>query len=113
MNEKLNHKNPIGHIVNTYLTLTENWIYSQIYFQTAYPSIVLALQVKNQQQFPNDKVYSLHTDLPSWRQWLERKIYQLFTGYHHYHYQMAREERAQLLHAHFGKTGLHALPLAQ
>jgi colanic acid/amylovoran biosynthesis glycosyltransferase len=111
--ELSNQNKPVGHLINSYLTLTENWIYSQIHFQTTYPSIVLALQIKNQEQFPYDKVYALHSDLSGWRQWLDRKIYERLTGYYHYHYQMAREQQAQLLHAHFGKTGLHALPLAQ
>ena len=102
----------VGHIINTFLFKTGSWIYSQIQFQPCYPSIILSLELENQEQFPYDKIFSLQ-NLSKRRQYWERIIRKSATHYYPYFYHVSREEGVQLLHAHFGTVGLNNLSLAR
>lgn len=111
--EIVNQKMIVGHIIGSYLELTQNWIYNQIRFQTMFPTIVLGIKSKNRAQFPYKDVFTLQKSLPLWRQFVERSVRKLFTGYYLYHYRQAQKHQVKLLHAHFGKAGLKSLPLAK
>jgi colanic acid/amylovoran biosynthesis glycosyltransferase len=50
----------ILHLVNTFLPVTENWIYNQITFNTRCHSSVLCQYRCNESQFPHGSVYPIH-----------------------------------------------------
>ena len=101
----------VGHIISSFLSRTQNWIYNQIQFQAKYRSIVLAQKLDRREHFPYERVYAMR-ELPGWRWLVERGVRKLVTGYYPYHYQIARKQQVRLLQAHFGRAGLHSLRLA-
>jgi|WetSurMetagenome_2_1015567.scaffolds.fasta_scaffold90075_1 colanic acid/amylovoran biosynthesis glycosyltransferase len=48
------------HLTNTFLPVTQNWVYSQIKFNTRCNSSVLCQYRENEAQFPHDHVYPMY-----------------------------------------------------
>jgi colanic acid/amylovoran biosynthesis glycosyltransferase len=48
------------HLTNTFLPVTQNWVYSQIQFNTRCNSSVLCQYRENEAQFPHDRVYPMY-----------------------------------------------------
>jgi colanic acid/amylovoran biosynthesis glycosyltransferase len=48
------------HLTNTFLPVTQNWVYSQIKFNTRCRSSVLCQYRENEAQFPHDHVYPMY-----------------------------------------------------
>ncbi len=99
--------------VSTYLLQTENWIFNQIRFLKDFRSIVYCLNEKKPNKFDGPLIHSLNRDLSSWRKYYERGVRKFVTGYYPYFYRKLKIEKPQLIHAHFGWTGLNFLPLAK
>jgi colanic acid/amylovoran biosynthesis glycosyltransferase len=53
----------ILHLTRSFLSVTENWIYSQIIFNTSCQSSVLCRYRQNEAQFPHDAVYPAYRRL--------------------------------------------------
>lgn len=107
------HKgNPtVAHLVSTYLFRTGSWIYNQIVGLSRYSPIVLCFRSENLGIFPLDSVYALY-DLSLVRRFGNKVLHRII-GYYPFFRRIIRREAVQLIHAHFGPTGYHALPLAQ
>jgi colanic acid/amylovoran biosynthesis glycosyltransferase len=48
------------HLCNSFLPITQNWVYSQIQYNTRCKSSVLCQYKENEAQFPHDTVYALY-----------------------------------------------------
>ena len=48
------------HLTNTFLPVTQNWVYSQITFNTRCSSSVLCQYRENEAQFPHERVYPMY-----------------------------------------------------
>lgn len=91
----------ILHVVHCFLPVTENWIYSQIVFNTRCRSSVLCQYRLNNKQFPFERTYSAHKELS-----LSARLFLLearirgryrsgFTA------RVIREARPDIIHGHF------------
>ena len=93
--------------VNPFLTLTMVWCYDQIRSLTRYRPVVLTQARRNEDEFP---VATLHSseNLPR----LRRSVYRVirkFRGTYAGYGNVLREERAGIVHAHFGQEGYFCL----
>ena len=101
----------VGHLLGSYLRLTENWIYHQIRFARRVQSVVLAKRTENLDRFALDSVYALRRLSAPRRYW--NTLARAVLGYEPFFREVCRAEEVQLLHAHFGYRGGKALGLAQ
>lgn len=113
----------IAHLVRDYLHPSENWIHTQISTQTRTQPIVLTKNLKNLREFPAT-VYKYHllSDSIQVRSiWLlllrktlaviERFRNALFYTEINYYTQIVRQTKANLIHAHYGPTGVLGVTL--
>lgn len=101
----------VAQIHDTYLNLTENWIFHQVRFLRTARSIFLAKGTANLDQFPWDPVYALTDRGTLGRQW-DRTVRNLL-GFYPYFREVCRQEGVDLIHTHSGSVGRRMLPLAQ
>lgn len=99
----------VGHILDTYLGLTTNWIYAHITRMTRWAPLVVARRSANRTHFPLARVQTLADLPPPLRLW--NKAARRVRGF--YPFQPAALRGARLLHAHFGDEGWRSLPLAR
>jgi colanic acid/amylovoran biosynthesis glycosyltransferase len=89
------------HLTRSFLPVTENWIYSQIRFNSRCRSSVLCQYRQNEEQFPHEAVY------PSYRRrspiaWLGLQLVRIRGRYPSAHaLRTIRAVRPDLIHAHF------------
>lgn len=100
-------KPTVAHCANPFLTLTMVWCYDQIRSLTRYRPVVLTQARRNEDEFP---VATLHSseNLPR----LRRSVYRVirkFRGTYAGYGNVLREERAGIVHAHFGQEGYFCL----
>jgi colanic acid/amylovoran biosynthesis glycosyltransferase len=113
----------IAHIRDIYLGLSETFIYQYLSHLGVYRPIVLTRCPKNTELFPFDAIYSAAHGRESqriWRMWHE--FWRLLTTQvgiipsaydlgRTYFERITRQEKVELLHAHFGSEGVRSLPL--
>ncbi|MDE3000136.1 MAG: glycosyltransferase [Gemmatimonadota bacterium] len=100
-------KPTVAHCANPFLTLTMVWCYDQIRALSRYRPVVLTQARQNERVFPVETLYSSE-DLSSLRRSayrVTRKIRGTYAGYGG----ILREERAAVIHAHFGQEGYFCL----
>jgi colanic acid/amylovoran biosynthesis glycosyltransferase len=101
----------VAQIHDTYLNLTENWIFHQVRFIRTARSIFLAKWTANLDQFPWDPVYALPGRGTLGRQW--NGAVRNLLGFYPYFREVCRREGVNLIHTHSGSVGRRMLPLAQ
>lgn len=101
----------IAHSINPYLFQTGSWIYNQIRYSSCCNHIVLTTKKQNTDQFPFQPVYSIE-NVKMLNQYLQKGFRRIFNRYLPYWDQVCRNEGVDLLHSHFGKTGLRDVPFA-
>ena len=97
----------VAHCANPFLPLTMVWCYDQIRSLKRYRPIVLTQARQNERVFPVETLHSSE-DLPRMRRSayrVARKIRGTYAGYGG----ILREERAAIIHAHFGQEGYFCL----
>jgi colanic acid/amylovoran biosynthesis glycosyltransferase len=91
----------IAHFINPFLNVTENWIYSQLAWNTHCDHIVLCRSRLNERQFPFDNVRCRYPS-PGWRANLDSLVARLRAQYPRAWYRRALErEKPRIFHAHF------------
>ena len=105
----------IGHVVRDYLPRSATFIYTVLRFQRSFRPVVLARRTMNLSEFPLDEVHHL-TALESAPRRIRRRATayaaRYRTTYSHRIAERAREEGCLALHAHFGWSGVAAIPAA-
>lgn len=103
----------VAHIVDTYLGLTNSWIYNQIATLRQWRPIVLARLKANLDLFPlkPGQLYVIQDSTLPFRVY-HRAVSRLFGFYPRYK-QVATQENVRLFHAHFGRIGYQVLRLAR
>jgi colanic acid/amylovoran biosynthesis glycosyltransferase len=100
----------VGHVLDTYLPNTENWIYEQLRVLYSVRTVVFARRCRAQ-RFPVELCAgALDGSLP---RALSNRVLHRTLGYYPIHARIARRENVALLHAHFGPVGVRALALAR
>ncbi len=100
-------KPTVAHCANPFLTLTMVWCFDQIRSLSRYRPVVLTRARRNEDVFPVETLYSSE-DLSRLRRSayrVVRKIRGTYAGYGG----ILREERAAIIHAHFGQEGYFCL----
>ena len=89
------------HLTHSFLPVTENWIYSQLKFNTSCTSSVLCQYRQNQEQFPHDAVYPAYGRL-SPLSWFGLQLVRLRGRYSPGHAQRVLSVTGpDCIHAHF------------
>ena len=89
-----------------YLSLTGNWIYSQISSLKKYQPIVYAFRVENLDVYPTDKIRSLVSKNKLMRPiGFFNKVFNKLFGYSPIFYYFLKKDKPDLVHAHFGPSG--------
>lgn len=89
----------VAHILNTFLPVTENWIYNQIKYNSECKHIVISQFVKNVDQFPVDTLYSA-----CWNQY-QKKILSYcsrmkFWPHQSFYDSIIQSEKPDIIHGH-------------
>ena len=106
----------VGHLAHTYLILTGSWIYHQLTGLRRYHPVVMTRLIQNFEQFPLNDVFSFPWPLQHYRYLgkLVREFDELIVGHRLREYtEKLFEEKAVLLHAHFGFEGYQNLKVAR
>jgi len=101
----------VGHLLGSYLRLTENWVHQQMRFARTVRAVVLAKRTENLDRFEGPPVHALEQLPASRRAW--NATARALAGYDPFFLRHCRAERVRLLHAHFGYRGAKALRLAR
>ncbi|HHT9136016.1 MAG TPA: glycosyltransferase [Candidatus Wunengus sp. YC60] len=108
----------IAHAIQTYLGLSETFIYSYLTNIKRYKPIVLTTQVTHSEQFPFRPIYdSSIIKRYSWWWFRDRLGYYLYLNkkiyFEHilYFKYVLKQEQARLIHAHFGPQGVAMIPI--
>lgn len=102
--------NKIAHYINSFLPVTENWIFSQISSPTRYRPVVFAGKRENSHIYPVEHIYCLEDDLDRYSCLLNKAWNKLF-GIHPFFLRGIKKDGCKLIHAHFGPAGYDALGL--
>lgn len=105
----------ILHSVYTFLPVSENWIYPQVFRVPGVEAAVLCHERQNDSLFPGQPIW---TDTPAWSRWLgiPRVINSIY--FRLGHPMQCVKSRVQrwhpnLIHAHFGPQGADLVPLSR
>jgi colanic acid/amylovoran biosynthesis glycosyltransferase len=101
----------VAHIASHYYRLTENWIHTQVRHLTRYRPLVLTWRTENLQDDWTPELYAL-LERPRWESLANRALRRVL-GYYPSFCRAIRRSRGRAIHAHFGRYGYLALPLAQ
>jgi len=111
-------KPTIAHAVQTYLGLSETFIYSYLKNIKRYTPIVVTSQQANAGQFPFHPLYdSSKIGRYSWWWWRDRLGYYLYLNkkeyFEHvlYFKHILKRANVRLIHAHFGPQGVAMMPV--
>jgi colanic acid/amylovoran biosynthesis glycosyltransferase len=102
----------IAHYPETYLTLTQTWLYGQMALLTKFQPLVLCRNIENRNQFPLENIYSYRESLPLPARCYYGMRYQRHC-YLKFYEDIIHSQAPVLLHAHFGNCGYEILPLSQ
>ncbi|WP_262921757.1 glycosyltransferase [Salinibacter ruber] len=100
------------HLTGTYFPTSQNWVHTQLKYLERWKPIVIANSTANLQSVEwKPDYYSREDHLPYiWRK-ADGAFRRVF-GLHLSHYIAARRQDSEILHAHFGHRGWHALRLS-
>lgn len=98
------------HLNDSYLPLTETWIYTQVRKLRAFRPVFGARRLENLGSFPLDDVVKLGHGNP-WEARLDATMFELSGRPWITASKLARRVRPRIIHAHFGPEGVRALPL--
>ncbi|MFH1722452.1 MAG: glycosyltransferase [Candidatus Altiarchaeota archaeon] len=99
----------VAHVIWEYLTLSETFLYDQISTMRSFRPIVLTDKVDNLEVFPFNPIYKLPRNFGP--RLVEDRIWWRLTGSNPTFENAVRKENVELLHAHFGPTGVYVIPL--
>ncbi len=102
----------IHYKADSYLSITENWIYGQIKNLKRYQPIVYALKTENLDIYPTKRIRSLELQrrLGSLTTFFNKGWNKLFNFYPYFMFAL-RKDKPKLVHAHFGPSGFSFLRL--
>ena len=105
-------KTVIHYKTGSYLPITETWIYGQIKNLKRYRSIVYALEIKNLDTYPTERIRSLERkhSLRGLTTFINKKWNRLFNFYPDFLFFLIKD-KPRLIHAHFGPSGYGFLRL--
>jgi len=95
----------VAHLRNTFLPLSETFIYDQIKYLTGFSSFVLTRSYLNKELFPLAEVY----ELPS----RPEIFHYTFFRRSKFFEKIIKEKNPALIHAHYGIEGVYARPLKE
>lgn len=98
----------VVHYVQRFLSLTENWVYTQIINTKQYLPIILTAKRINEDNYPIKTSYSLENDLND-KSILFNKVISKLCKYNYYYYQCIKKESPDIIHAHFGNAAYEIL----
>lgn len=101
----------IGVFVNTYLRLSEGFIYEQMRSIRRYHVQVLARDIRNINVFPWDKIYAVAGNA-HWRSFLHRFLFTIFRIMPSL-VKASKDSKLVLIHAHFGIDAVYASVLCR
>jgi colanic acid/amylovoran biosynthesis glycosyltransferase len=102
----------ILHFLETYLPLTESWIYPQIIGNGQWKSIVGCFFCSNKKDYPFDNVISFSDYWPVFKSGIGKKfIYHFPSLCVTWMNKIFNGKSFDILHCHFGNYGYYALPL--
>lgn|SRR3990167_619268 len=110
----MSKKSIVCHIVNTYLNLTENWIYEQMVQAKQFRVAVYALNTKNEDMYPLSFPIRVIEKKPRWLGLIistVNKASQQTLGIYPSFLWFARKDKPSLFHAHFGTMGYKSIAL--
>ncbi len=102
----------VAHSVIPYLPKSGSWIYAQIRALSRYRPIVVTKRIENLDSFPMSPIYS-RSQLSPLNQLYQRFCRRWVRGYFPFYRRALVENRARLLHSHFGDWGYADIPLKQ
>ncbi len=97
----------VAHCVTPYLNLTMTWVHGQVRSHRRYRPVVLTQAARNLDRFPVERLH----DAAAWslpRRLANYLVHRLTSQYPFYG-RLLRQERAALIHAHFGQEGYRCL----
>lgn len=103
----------VAHFLRRYLGATQTFIYQPLQRFTQVQPIVIAEEIVNLDRFYLPQVYALslsNTTLSRIDNWFFR-VFSKRPLKKLYQWQILTKQHAKLIHAHFGRTGLQAVPL--
>lgn len=102
---------PAAQVFKRYLPPTQNWIYEQFRVLRHFKPVVLAYKAPDLEQFPVERIVAVRSGNPlrQARDFFCRRL----LGYYPTFAAAVRAEKAVLLHAHFGPTGVGSLELSR
>jgi colanic acid/amylovoran biosynthesis glycosyltransferase len=92
------------HVVSSYLSLTENWLYRRLSGLTRYPPVMLARELHNAAAYPLRQVRALGP-YPLWQRALNRLTSWPFV-YSNAYYQELRRAAPSIVHSHFAPVAV-------
>lgn len=102
----------VAHYIDSFLPVTENWIYSQIANLSSYKPVVYSIRTENREAYSFKNVISLQDDLNGLSILLNKAWNRLFRVYP-YFYRCMKGNTPDLIHAHFGPGGCEMLRLKE
>lgn len=109
----VNESKPVvAHYKNSYLGLTETFIYTYITHHRKFRPIILTTKAYNLEYFPFTPIYSLpeKTFTRFTWSWLSRSLRTRILGIYPFE-RIITKNRVGVLHAHFGPGGVYLLPI--
>ncbi|HEY1017038.1 MAG TPA: glycosyltransferase [Herpetosiphonaceae bacterium] len=105
---------PTLHVIQNYLSVTENWVYEYIRRHRRYPPLVLTNRTQNLELFglPNGKIASLG-ERGAWQRGRDSLVRRLGGPPYASAVDLLRRSGALVVHAHFGDIGWQHLWLAE
>ena len=97
----------VAHCTDLYLHTNGSWLYAQIAGMRRYRPIVLAQETQNLEEFPVERLHAAES-YPFGRKMVNR-IVRKMTGEYPFYAGIFEQEKAVLIHAHFGYQGVRCL----
>jgi len=105
-------KPAIAHFIRSYLSVTQNWIYTQLIDMKLFKPFVLTKDLINLDQFPFEDIFCHRPPFSGSHllQIASKKLLEAISRSHeNYCTDLIRTKRTKLLHAHFGTEGWYHL----
>jgi len=101
----------VAHVLHTFLPVTENWIYNQLYYNKTCDHLVISQFCKNESLFPVKTLYSACSDgfmQKFYKQISRTKIWPPQSFYH----SIICKEKPHIIHGHFSTESCRVLNVA-
>ncbi len=99
-------KHCVAHIIQNYLTVTENWMYEYIHRHERFPPLELTNRIQNLELFnlANGQIFSLE-QRTIWQRLRDRLVRQLGGPAYLTYSDQTRRAGCKIVHAHYGDIG--------